>query len=177
MWISFCYPPCPILYSSQHIKIPCFLFSWELGWATEANSAVYSGPQLAKIRDFPTCWGFDDDDDDDDDDDTPLKVVNDVITVDVFFFWNLFFCPQNNRELRSWFHDSRYEFSAFVGEWTWLSNRFSGCWFGCHQFYFPIYWVANHPNWIFFRGVALAHQPVLISTALGFKVLWVQESG
>ena len=24
-----------------------------------------------------------------------------------------------------------------------------------HQFYFPIYWVANHPNWlIFFRGVA-----------------------
>ena len=24
-----------------------------------------------------------------------------------------------------------------------------------HEFYFPIYWVANHPNWlIFFRGVA-----------------------
>ena len=21
-----------------------------------------------------------------------------------------------------------------------------GWWFGCHQFYFPIYWVSNHPN-------------------------------
>ena len=33
-----------------------------------------------------------------------------------------------------------------------------------NMFYFPIYWVANHPNWrtIFFRGVALAHQPVLL---------------
>ena len=24
----------------------------------------------------------------------------------------------------------------------------AGWWFGCHQFYFPIYWVANHPNWL-----------------------------
>ena len=22
----------------------------------------------------------------------------------------------------------------------------SGWWFGCHEFYFPIYWVSNHPN-------------------------------
>ena len=22
----------------------------------------------------------------------------------------------------------------------------TGWWFGCHQFYFPIYWVSNHPN-------------------------------
>ena len=29
-------------------------------------------------------------------------------------------------------------------------------------FYFPIYWVSNHPNWLlFFRGVAKNHQPVL----------------
>ena len=23
---------------------------------------------------------------------------------------------------------------------------------GCHEFYFPIYWVANHPNWLFWFG-------------------------
>ena len=39
----------------------------------------------------------------------------------------------------------------------------TGWWFGCHQFYFPIYWVANHPNWlsyfsIFFRGVQTTNQ-------------------
>ena len=29
-----------------------------------------------------------------------------------------------------------------------------------HQFYVPIYWVSNHPNWlIFFRGVRSNHQP------------------
>ena len=32
------------------------------------------------------------------------------------------------------------------------------------MFYFPIYWDSNHPNWrtIFFRGVALAHQPEVV---------------
>ena len=24
----------------------------------------------------------------------------------------------------------------------------SGWWFGCHQFYFPIYWESHHPNWL-----------------------------
>ena len=31
----------------------------------------------------------------------------------------------------------------------------SGWWFGCHGFYFPIYWECHHPNWrthIFQRG-------------------------
>ena len=26
------------------------------------------------------------------------------------------------------------------------SDNTTGWWFGCHEFYFPIYWVANHPN-------------------------------
>ena len=36
-------------------------------------------------------------------------------------------------------------------EMRWIA----GWWFGCHEFYFPIYWVAHHPNWrthIFQRG-------------------------
>ena len=51
-------------------------------------------------------------------------------------------------------------------------------WFGCHEFYFPIYWVSNHPNWlIFFRGVAqpptshvwygLCVRSVLMAASLG----------
>ena len=36
-----------------------------------------------------------------------------------------------------------------LGKRTWLVGGLE------HEFYFPIYWVANHPNWlIFFRGVA-----------------------
>ena len=34
-----------------------------------------------------------------------------------------------------------------------------GWWFGCHQFYFPIYWECHHPNWlIFFRGIQTTNQ-------------------
>ena len=48
---------------------------------------------------------------------------------------------------------------------------FAGWWFGCHQFYFPIYWVANHPNWlthIFQRGG--------YTTTNQFWDWWVEES-
>ena len=27
------------------------------------------------------------------------------------------------------------------------SLSFTGWWFGCHQFYFPIYWESHHPDW------------------------------
>ena len=57
--------------------------------------------------------------------------------------------------LRRWFQE-------LVGWWLapadvrWFSP---GWWFGCHEFYFPIYWVANHPNWlIFFREVETTKQ-------------------
>ena len=49
------------------------------------------------------------------------------------------------------------------GKWP-IKMDFSGWWFGCHQFYFSIYWECHHPNSrtpSFFRGVALAHQPGL----------------
>ena len=39
----------------------------------------------------------------------------------------------------------------------------TGWWFGCHQFYFPIYWESHHPNWrthIFSEGWP-NHQPVI----------------
>ena len=42
---------------------------------------------------------------------------------------------------------------------VWLKR--TGWWFGCHEFYFPIYWVANHPNWlthIFQRGGLTTNQ-------------------
>jgi hypothetical protein len=34
-----------------------------------------------------------------------------------------------------------------------------------NMFYFSIYWECHHPNWtfIFFRGVDLNHQPVMIA--------------
>ena len=43
-----------------------------------------------------------------------------------------------------------------------LLYYFSGWWFGCHFLFSHSYWgCIHHPNWlIFFRGVALAHQPV-----------------
>ena len=42
-----------------------------------------------------------------------------------------------------------------------INNSLSGWWFGCHQFYFPIYWVANHPNWrSYFSEGWPNHQPV-----------------
>ena len=37
----------------------------------------------------------------------------------------------------------------------------TGWWFGCHCFFFPIYWVSNHPNWrthIFQRGGPTTNQ-------------------
>ena len=42
-------------------------------------------------------------------------------------------------------------------------------------FYFPIYWVASHPNWrshIFQDGVALAHQPVVECLAQEVSICW-----
>ena len=39
-----------------------------------------------------------------------------------------------------------------------------------HEFYFPIYWVANHPNWlIFFRGVAQPPTSINTSTVRRFS--------
>ena len=38
---------------------------------------------------------------------------------------------------------------------------YTGWWFGCHQFYFPIYWECHHPNWrthIFQRGGPTTNQ-------------------
>ena len=41
-----------------------------------------------------------------------------------------------------------------------VSMTSSARWFGCHEFYFPIYWVANHPNWLSFfqRGGPTTNQ-------------------
>ena len=40
-----------------------------------------------------------------------------------------------------------------------------------HEFYFSIHWECHHPNWrtaLFFRGVGLNHQPVLIAVSWGW---------
>ena len=42
-----------------------------------------------------------------------------------------------------------------------ISNSITGWWFGCHQFYFPIYLESHHPNWrthIFQRGGPTTNQ-------------------
>ena len=42
-----------------------------------------------------------------------------------------------------------------------LDHSSPGWWFGCHEFYFCIYWVANHPSWrnhIFQRGGPTTNQ-------------------
>ena len=56
--------------------------------------------------------------------------------------------------------------NTLVDWWIcWDFSQFSlgimtGWWFGCHQFYFPIYWVANHPNWLsYFSEGWPNHQP------------------
>ena len=45
-----------------------------------------------------------------------------------------------------------------------LKQIFTGWWFGCHEFYFPIYilgmLIIPIDELIFFRGVAKNHQPV-----------------
>ena len=44
----------------------------------------------------------------------------------------------------------------------WIWPFCAGWWFGCHQFYFPIYWVANHPKWLsYFSEGWPNHQPVV----------------
>ena len=49
-------------------------------------------------------------------------------------------------------------FRELIGELTY--HIIPGWWFGCHEFYFPIYWVANHPNWrSYFSGGWPNHQP------------------
>ena len=73
--------------------------------------------------------------------------------------------------------NSKFPFAVYHFPYDFPIHSYSGWWFGCHQFYFPIYWVANHPKFgchflfshhilgiiipidelIFFR-VALAHQ-------------------
>ena len=45
---------------------------------------------------------------------------------------------------------------------------FSGWWFGCHEFYFPIYWECHHPNWrthIFQRGGLTTNQFFIFTIA------------
>ena len=45
------------------------------------------------------------------------------------------------------------------------SKSYAGWWFGCHEFYFPIYWVANHPNWLsYFSEGWPNHQPDMKSS-------------
>ena len=57
------------------------------------------------------------------------------------------------------FHQSRQPNKKSLAKWI------PGWWFGCHQFYFPMNWVANHPNWrthIFQRGGPTTNQIKLL---------------
>ena len=52
-------------------------------------------------------------------------------------------------------------FPQFNSTFTWVCPRKKhGWWFGCHFWHFPIYWVANHPNWLsYFSEGWPNHQP------------------
>ena len=70
------------------------------------------------------------------------------------------------------------------GGWRPLAPKFALFWSVLNWlmvwnfFYFPIYWVANHPNWrtIFFRGVAKNHQPVNRANLI-LSASWHEPSG
>ena len=67
--------------------------------------------------------------------------------------------PQGSRQAPS-SHLEGVSHDPFSSRWGWDGaglppKNATGWWFGCHEFYFPIYWVSNHPNWrthIFQRG-------------------------
>ena len=59
--------------------------------------------------------------------------------------------------------------SKTISTWSIYDLTWSGWWFGCHQFYFPIligFLIIPIDELIFFRGVARNHQPVVCD--LGF---------
>ena len=70
--------------------------------------------------------------------------------------WDSSFCRDGSPKLATCFEVS------LLGMSDWIHNTIlAGWWFGCHQFYFPIYWESHHPNWrnhIFQRGDPTTNQ-------------------
>ena len=73
----------------------------------------------------------------------------------------------------------RFANTQFFAELWWVDLLFTssvpGWWFGCHEFYFPIYWVANHPNWLIcFRGVQTTNQVLIVLLMVLLSYTWLR---
>ena len=85
----------------------------------------------------------------------------------ITMFRLLFFCCRRTWVHHCWFPGWSGEavLPTETYEKSVIRQHCSGWWFGCHEFYFPIYWVPNHPNWLsYFSEGWPNHQPVFVNS-------------